>query len=101
MNLPYILSMLGAFWGACLTIEKNPGEWWYQPLIIDKSSLDEIDEDNFELKNNNINSKEILFLIIKSIITLAVYVILLIGFNQIPYISFEFNIIMGGIKYFF
>ena len=101
LNLPYILSMLGAFWGACLTIEKNPGEWWYQPLIIDKSSLDEIDEDNFELKNNNINSKEILFLIIKSIITLAVYAILLILFNQIPYISFEFNIIMGGIKYFF
>ena len=100
LDLPYILSMLGTFWGACLTIEKNPGEWWYQPLIIDKSSLDKIDENNFEIKSNKISCKEILFLILKSVIMAIIYGALMIGFRRIPYITFEFNMIIEGIKYF-
>ena len=102
LNLPYIFSMIGAFWGACLTIEYNPGEWWYQPLIIDKSEMDKIKKNKYKLTDNNkITWVEIIFLIIKCIIMVIVYTSLWFGFSKIPYITFEFNFMIEGIKYFF
>jgi len=102
LNLPYIFSMIGAFWGACLTIEYNPGEWWYQPLIIDKSEMDKIKENKYEFADNNkISCVEIIFLILKCIIMVIVYTSLWFGFSKIPYITFEFNFMIEGIKYFF
>ena len=31
MDVSYIFCMLGTFWGAALTLENPPGEWWYHP----------------------------------------------------------------------
>jgi len=101
LNLPYIFSMIGAFWGACLTIEYNPGEWWYQPLIIDKSEKNKIKANKYEIAGNKISCCEILLLILKSIIMIIVYSSLWFGFSKIPYITFEFNLMIEGIKYFF
>ena len=100
-DIPYIFCMMGAFWGACLSIENNPGEWWYQPLIIDEKDI------NYNNNNENIyvlgektSAVEILLLIVKSIIMIIVYFLIWLGFNAIPYITFEFNFIIACIKYF-
>lgn len=100
LNLPYIFSMIGAFWGACLTIEYNPGEWWYQPLIIDKSEKDKIKKNRYVIEGNKTSCFEIFLLILKSIIMIIVYSSLWFGFSKIPYITFEFNLMIEGIKYF-
>ena len=100
LNLPYIFSMIGAFWGACLTIEYNPGEWWYQPLIIDKSEKDKIKKNRYVIEGNKTSCFEIFLLILKSIIMIIVYSSLWFGFSKIPYITFEFNLVIEGIKYF-
>ena len=100
LDISYIFSIVGAFWGVCLTIENNPGEWWYQPLIIDYSDINKSKIDNFEVPKNKIGCSTILFLIIKCILMTTVNFLLWLGFKQIPYITFEFNLMMNGIKYF-
>lgn len=99
-DIPYIFCMMGAFWGSCLTIENNPGEWWYQPLIIDEKDINKINLDNFIIIDEKISIVEILLLILKSIIMIIVYLIIWFGFFQIPYFSFEFNFLVACIKYF-
>ena len=101
LNFSYVFSMLGAYWGACLNIEYNPGEWWYQPLIIDESEMDKIKKDNNnQITLNRVGFVEVLLLILKSIFMIALYFSIWYGFRQIPYITFEFNFLMRCIKYF-
>ena len=100
LNLSYMFSIIGAFWGVCLTIENNPGEWWYQPLIIDYSDIDKSKIENFEIPKEKIPCTTILFLIIKCILMISVNFLMWLGFKQMPYITFEFNLMMNGIKYF-
>lgn len=97
INISFVFSMIGAFWGACLNIEYNPGEWWYQPLIINK---DEISKIHSDISFNKIGCAEIVLLILKCIIMIIVYISLLFGFYQIPYITFEFKLMIEGVKYF-
>lgn len=99
-EIPFIFCMMGAFWGACLSLEKNPGEWWYQPLIINEKYLKNIHIDNLNLTQKKTNFVEIIFLIIKSFITLVVFILIWIVFYKIPYISFEFHFLVSCIKYF-
>ena len=102
MNISYIFVMLGAFWGASLSIEFNPGEWWYQPLIIDKALIDKIkkESNNNKINVNNVTKKEIIYLIFKSIIMIGIYFLIWFGFKHIPYITFQFNFFIGCLKYF-
>ena len=100
INMSFIFCMIGAYWGACLTIEYNPGEWWYQPLIIDKGELDLIKETNNEITTYKIGYREIVLLILKSIIMVIIYSTLWFCFYQIPYITFEFKLLVNCIKYF-
>ena len=99
-NIPYIFCMMGAFWGACLAIENNPGIWWYQPLIIDENKLTKIDEVNSKNIKEKINCLEILLLILKSVVITIVFLLLSFGFYKLPYITFEFNFFISCIKYF-
>ena len=100
INISFIFSMLGGFWGACLTLEYNPGEWWYQPLIIEETEMDKIRNDYDDILENKINCCEIFLLIVKCIIIIIIYAALCFGFEQIPYITFEFSLMMNIIKYF-
>ena len=100
LDMPYMFSGVGAFWGACLTIEYNPGEWWYQPLILDYSEIDKDKLQNFEIPKEKISCTTILSLILKCILMTVVNFLIWLGFEQIPYISFEFNLMMNGIKFF-
>ena len=62
LNFSYVFTFIGAFWGACFNIEYNPGEWWYQPLIIGESEMDKIKKDNNnQIKDNQIGFVEIFF----------------------------------------
>ena len=104
MNISYIFGIVGAFWGACLTIEHNPGEWWYQPLIISNNNNRKVDTINMmfgvnEL-NENSNKKEIFLIIVKAILTGAVSFGLWYFFELMPYVTFEFNFIINCFKYF-
>jgi len=98
-DIPYIFCMMGAFWGACLSIENNPGEWWYQPFIIDEKAINN-HNDNIFVMGEKTSALEILLLIVKSIMIIIVYFLLWLGFNAIPYITFEFNFLIACIKYF-
>ena len=99
-DIPYIFCMMGAFWGACFTIENNPGEWWYQPLIINENELSKINIGTLNIIKEKINILEILLLILKSIIIIIVFILIWFGFYKIPYISFEFNFFISSVKYF-
>ena len=101
-DIPYIFCMMGAFWGACLSIENNPGEWWYQPLIIDEKDINNKNNnnENIYVMGEKTSAVEILLLIVKSIIIIIVYFLIWLGFNTIPYITFEFNFLIACIKYF-
>ena len=99
-DIPYIFCMMGAFWGACLTIENNPGEWWYQPLIIDENELAKINGKKFSKIKDKKNLIEILFFFLKSIIIASTFLLFWLGFYNIPLISFEFNFFISCIKYF-
>jgi hypothetical protein len=99
-DIPYLFCMMGAFWGACLAIENNPGEWWFQPLFIDEKEISKINDANFEIIREEIGSKEIIFLIIKCIIMGITFFLIWFIFYQISYISFEFNFLISCIKYF-
>lgn len=101
LYMPYIFAILGSFWGACLTLEFNPGEWWYQPLIINTEEMEQYIKDNDDLNVDKIKPSEVIFLIIKSILTFGVYFAVWMAFNQIPFITFESNLMIGCIKYFF
>lgn len=99
-NITFIFSMMGMFWGACFTIEHDPGKWWYQPLIIEDKEFSKIYSDEIITENNKCNSCEAILLVLKAIITTIVYVFLCICFRLIPYASFEFNFILNCVKYF-
>ena len=101
-DIPYIFCMMGAFWGACLSIENNPGEWWYQPLIIDEKDINNKNNNNESIyvMGEKTSAVEILLLIVKSIMISIVYFLIWLGFNAIPYITFEFNFLIACIKYF-
>ena len=102
MNISYVFIMLGAFFGVGLNIEYNPGEWWYQPLIVDKALIEKIkkESNNNNIKVNNITRREIIYLILKGIIMIGVYFLIWFGFKNIPYITFQFNFFIGCLKYF-
>lgn len=101
LNFSYVFTFIGAFWGGCFNIEYNPGEWWYQPLIIGESEMDKIKKDNNnKIKDNQIGFVEIFFLILKSIIMIAIYFLIWHGFEQIPYITFAFNFLMRCLNFF-
>ena len=99
-DIPYIFCMMGAFWGACLAIENNPGEWWYQPLIIDENEIAKINDANFEIIREKVDSSEILLIILKGIIMAIVFILIWFIFYKISYISFEFNFLISSVKYF-
>ena len=98
MNISNIFCMLGAFCGASLNIEFNPGEWWYQPLILDGIEKAKIKQK--KINADNISAKEVVFLILKTIIMIGIYILIWFGFSKIPYITFQFNFFMECIKYF-
>lgn len=100
LDMPFIFTILGSFWGACTTIEFNPGEWWYQPLIINNEEIEQYIKDNDDINVDKIGCCEILLLILKSILTIGVYFAVWLAFYQIPFITFEFNLMFGCIKYF-
>ena len=99
-DIPYIFCMMGAFWGVCLTIENNPGEWWYQPLIINENELSKFKGGILNIIEEKINATEILLLVLKSIFIIIVFISIWFGFYKIPYISFEFNFFVLCLKYF-
>jgi len=99
-DIPYIFCMMGAFWGACLANENNPGIWWYQPLIIDENELSKIDIVNYKIIGDKTNILEILLLIFKSLFIAIVFLLIWYGFYKIPYITFEFNFLINCVKYF-
>lgn len=101
MDISYVFIMLGAFWGSSLNIEFNPGEWWYQPLIVDRALIDKIkkENNNNKINVNNVTKKEIIYLILKSIIMIGIYFLIWFGFRHIPYITFQFNFFIECLKY--
>lgn len=96
MDISYIFSMLGTFWGAALTLENPPGEWWYHPSRFYYSEL----IDNKTQENNGLSSYSLFLLILKGCITIIIFFLLWLIFNFIPYISFIFNFVINCIKYF-
>ena len=72
-NMSYVFGIIGAFWGACFTIENNIGKWW---------------------NSNLINS------IIKVIIILISSFTMEIIFSKIDYVTYEFNFVVECVKYF-
>lgn len=76
-DLSYIFGVIGAFWGASFTVEKNIGKWW------------------------GISSKRIFIIKIISIIIVNTIFILLK--NYLPYLfnNYDFNFILGGFLNFF
>ena len=96
MEISYIFSTLGTFWGASLTLEHPPGEWWYHPEIFYYSEL--VNDKTKE--KNHIDTYTILILLLKGSITLLIYFSLWLLFYFIPYISFMFNFVINCLKYF-
>ena len=101
MDITYIFSIIGAFWGACLTIEHSPGEWWYQPTVMEnvnpqRDPMQLI----FTINESNNNKKDIFLIVIKALVTAATSFILCYIFKLLPYITFEFNFILNCVKYF-
>ena len=96
MDISYIFSILGTFWGASLTLEYPPGEWWYQPKRFYYSEL--INDNIKEI--NKIDSYTISILLLKGSITLLTFFSLWLFFYCIPYISFMFNFLINCLKYF-
>lgn len=96
IDISYIFCMLGTFWGASLTLEYPPGEWWYHPARFYYSDLinDKIKDDD------EIDSCTIFILLLKGCITILVFFSLLFLMSFIPYISFIFNFVINCIKYF-
>ena len=72
-NMSYVFGIIGAFWGACFTIENNIGKWW---------------------NSNLINS------IIKVIIILISSFTMEIIFSKIDNVTYEFNFVVECVKYF-
>ena len=100
-DIPFLFCMMGAFWGACLTIENNPGIWWYQPFIFDEYEIFKFHGKHSIIYNEEKTPlSEILLLVLKSFIMLIVFILLLFAYSQIPFISFEFNLLISCIKYF-
>jgi hypothetical protein len=100
-DIPYLFCMLGTFWGACLAIENNPGIWWYQPFIFDENEINKNTSGKLIIiSEQKVSLYEILLLILKSIIMITVFILIWFGFEQISYVSFEFNIFISCIKYF-
>ena len=97
MEIPYIFSMLGTFWGASLTLEHPPGEWWYHPERFYYSEI--INEDKIKEKSE-LSSYTIALLLLKGIITIIVFFSIWFIFSFAPFISFMFNFIINCIKYF-
>lgn len=96
MDISYIFSMLGAFWGASFALEHPPGEWWYHPERFYNSHLN-----NDKIKEKNqIDTYTILILSLKGIITLLIFFSFWLIFYFIPYISFIFNFVLNCFKYF-
>lgn len=96
LEISYIFSMLGAFWGAALTLEHSPGEWWYHPERFYYSQL--INDKTKE--KNEIDSYSIRFLLLKGFITTTIFFVLWFIMSFIPYISFIFNFVINCVKYF-
>ena len=96
MDISYIFCMLGTFWGASLTLEHPPGEWWYHPKRFYYSVLinDKIKE------NQELDSYTILLLLLKGFITIFVFFSLWLVMSFIPYYNFIFNFVISCIKYF-
>ena len=97
IDISYIFCLLGTFWGAALTLEHPPGEWWYHP---EKIYYSEMDRNTMQKESNKIDKYSILFLFLKGLTTLLVFLIIWFIFRFIPYISFIFNFVMNCIKYF-
>ena len=97
MNISNIFCMLGAFCGASLNIEFNPGEWWYQPLILD--GIEKAKMKRKKINVDSISKKEIGFLILKTIIMIGIYFLIWLGFTSINYITFQFNFFIECLKY--
>ena len=96
MDISYIFCMLGTFWGAALTLENPPGEWWYHPERFYYSQvIDDKIEEKSELTSYNIG-----LLLLKGGITVIVFFGLWLLFNFIPYVSFTLNFIINCFKYF-
>ncbi len=72
-NISYSLGIIGAFWGACFTVEYNISKWWNSNLF---------------------------FCFIKIIITLIFSFSILYSFSQIEYVTYEFNFLVNCFKYF-
>jgi hypothetical protein len=96
MDISYIFSMLGTFWGVSLCLEHSPGEWWYHPNRFYNSEL----VNNKSEKNSKLSLYSISLLLLKGFITILVFVSLWFIFYIIPYISFIFNFVINCIKYF-
>ena len=96
MDVSYIFCMLGTFWGAALTLENPPGEWWYHPERFYYSQV--IDDKIIE--KSELSSYSIALLFLKGGITVVVFFGLWFLFSFIPYVSFSFNFIINCFKYF-
>ena len=96
IDISYIFCMLGTFWGAALTLEHPPGEWWYHPERFYYSEL----INDKEKDNNEIDSCTIFIFLLKGSITIIVFFSLWLLISFIPYISFIFNFVINCIKYF-
>ena len=96
MDISYIFCMLGTFWGAALTLEHPPGEWWYHPERFYYS----------EIINNKIKEKSEIdtytfsLLLLKGFITIFVFFSLWFIISFIPYYNFIFNFMINCFKYF-
>ena len=96
MDVSYIFCMLGTFWGAALTLENPPGEWWYHPERFYYSHvIDNKIEEKSELSSYNIS-----LLLLKGGITVLIFFVLWFIFSFIPYVNFTFNFIINCFKYF-
>jgi len=96
MEFPFIFSLLGEFWGASLALEHKTNEWWYQSEKFFYSKA----TNNLLKERNKSNAPFILFLILKGIITLGVFVGFCFLFDYIPYINYPFNFTIQCLKYF-
>lgn len=96
LEISYIFGILGTFWGAALTLEHSPGEWWYHPQRFYYSEL--INEKIKE--KNEVDSCTIALLLLKGLITILVFFVLWFIMSLIPYFSFIFNFVINCFKYF-
>ena len=96
MELSYIFSLLGEFWGVSLTLENIDEEWWYhtEKYFYSKSINREINE------RNRLDTCLIFLLIFKGALTILVFLGIWKLFDLVPYINFLFNFVMNSLKYF-